>query len=259
MLSETHGEFLTLHEIVAAAQKNLSEEIWDYLVGGTETETTVRRNRMALDSIAFRPRVLRDVSTIDVSGTLLGQQIRLPIALAPVGGLESFEPEGGATAAKAAARIQRHHGPQLRLQAGPGAEWRRRAGGLKIFQLYVRGDAAWIDEIVRRAIDNGYDAFCLTVDTAIYSRRERDIAKRFVKPWRARATGQHFQAGAELGRREALQGQVRYSAVLKGIATAEDAATRRSSMRRRGRLCLEPWRPAARPWPRLACRCCRRW
>lgn len=65
-------EFLTLHEIVAAARANLAPGPWSYLIGGTETETTVRRNRQALDSIAFRPRVLRDVSRIDASAACLG-------------------------------------------------------------------------------------------------------------------------------------------------------------------------------------------
>ncbi|HEY8069915.1 MAG TPA: alpha-hydroxy-acid oxidizing protein, partial [Burkholderiales bacterium] len=59
--------FLTLQEIVAAARRNLAPGPWSYLIGGAETETTVRRNRQALDSIAFRPRVLRDVSRIDSS------------------------------------------------------------------------------------------------------------------------------------------------------------------------------------------------
>jgi len=57
-------EFLNLHEIVAKARKNLNQNNWDYIVGATETETTLKRNRMALDSLAFRPRVLRDVSKI---------------------------------------------------------------------------------------------------------------------------------------------------------------------------------------------------
>ena len=55
------GEFLNLHELVAKARTNLSQNNWDYIVGGTETETTMLRNRLALDSIALRPRVLRDV------------------------------------------------------------------------------------------------------------------------------------------------------------------------------------------------------
>ena len=68
-------QFLTLQEIVAAARANLAPGPWSYLMGGAETETTVKRNRHALDSIAFRPRVLRDVSQVDSSGTFLGQKV----------------------------------------------------------------------------------------------------------------------------------------------------------------------------------------
>ncbi|MDP1952495.1 MAG: alpha-hydroxy-acid oxidizing protein, partial [Betaproteobacteria bacterium] len=91
----TAPPFLTLHELVKKARQKLSHDNWDYIVGGAETETTVRRNRLALDSIAFRPRVLRDVSRIDASANFLGGALRLPIVLAPVGGLELFAPEGG--------------------------------------------------------------------------------------------------------------------------------------------------------------------
>src|SRR2546427_9716802 len=67
MASNLGDKFSTLHEIVRAARNNLAPGPWDYLIGGAETETTVRRNRLALDSIAFRPRVLRDVSKIDTT------------------------------------------------------------------------------------------------------------------------------------------------------------------------------------------------
>ena len=66
---------------------------------------------------------------------------------------------------------------------------------MRVFQLYVRGDDAWTDDFVRRAKDNGFTAFCFTVDVAAYSRRERDLVGRFVKPWRASAVeGSAFQA-----------------------------------------------------------------
>lgn len=223
MLSETSGEFLTLHEIVKAAHRRLPATIWDYLVGGTETETTVRRNRLALDSIALRPRVLRDVSRIDGIGTLLGQRTRIPVALAPIGGLESFEAGGGATVAKASAEFGVF--TILSSVCQPGLEEVAAAAtGPKIFQLYVRGDAAWVDDHVRRAIDAGYDAFCLTVDTAVYSRRERDIARRFVKPWRQRVSGLEFQAGLNWDDVKRFKDRYPIPLVLKGIATAEDAA-----------------------------------
>src|SRR5262249_59472842 len=63
---------------------------------------------------------------------------------------------------------------------------------LRLYQLYVRGDEAWVDDHVERAIAHGYAAFCLTVDTAHYSRRERDIAKRFVTAGRRRVQGRAF-------------------------------------------------------------------
>src|SRR5271156_4193185 len=84
------AEFYNLHELVAKARANLNQNDWDYIVGGTETETTLRRNRMALDSIAFRPRVLRDVSKVDPSAEVLGKKLRLPVMLCPVGALECF-------------------------------------------------------------------------------------------------------------------------------------------------------------------------
>src|SRR3954454_17458724 len=82
--------FDTLHDIVKKARQNLNQNDWDYIVGGTETETTLRRNRMALDSVAFLPRVLRDVSAIDASVGQFGRPLRLPVVLAPIGSLESF-------------------------------------------------------------------------------------------------------------------------------------------------------------------------
>jgi glycolate oxidase len=222
-LSETSGEFLTLHEFVKAAKMKLSANIWDYLIGGADTETTVKRNRLAIDSLAFRPRVLRDVSSIDAGATLLGKALRLPLLLAPVGSLESFDPGGAAAAGKAASDF----GVPIMVSSvtHPGLEASAAAiPGPKIFQLYVRGDDAWTDDLGRRAAGSGYDAFCFTVDTAVYSRRERDIAKRFVKPWRARATGQLFQAGFTWDHVKRFKDKHDLPLILKGIATAEDAA-----------------------------------
>jgi isopentenyl diphosphate isomerase/L-lactate dehydrogenase-like FMN-dependent dehydrogenase len=224
MANEGGSEFQTLHEIVKAARPRLSPNIWDYLVGGTETETTLKRNRQALDSIAFRPRVLRDVSTIDRSGRLFGKKMRIPVALAPVGSLESFEAGGGATAAKGAGEF----GVPLFLSSvtNPGLEAVAEAApdAHTIFQLYVRGDQSFVDEHVKRAVAAGFDAFCITVDTAIYSRRERDIAKRFSKPWRQRAGGFAFQSGLTWNDVKRFKDKHSIPLLLKGIATAEDAA-----------------------------------
>ena len=72
MNRDLSNKFQTLHEIVHAAHETLSQN-WDYLRGGTETETTLKRNRMALDAIALRPRVLRDMRKIDATKVILGK------------------------------------------------------------------------------------------------------------------------------------------------------------------------------------------
>src|SRR5256885_16692621 len=96
MSSGLEDRFQTLHEIVRAAKNRLPAGEWDYLMGGTETETTLRRNRLALDSIAFRPRVLRNVSRLDASSTFLGRPLRIPVMFAPIGSGRPLPPGGGA-------------------------------------------------------------------------------------------------------------------------------------------------------------------
>jgi isopentenyl diphosphate isomerase/L-lactate dehydrogenase-like FMN-dependent dehydrogenase len=217
------AEFLNLHEIIAKARQNLDQDNWDYIVGGTETETTLRRNRMALDSIAFRPRVLRDVSKVDASVDQLGRRLRLPVVLAPVGALESFHPDGAAPVVRAARAFGVAH--MLSSVCEPGLEKVAQAApdAARMFQLYVRGDDMFVDDHVSRAIANGYAVFCLTVDTAIYSRRERDIAKRFVTAGRRRVSGRESQAALDWRTVKRIKDRFKIPLALKGIATAEDA------------------------------------
>jgi isopentenyl diphosphate isomerase/L-lactate dehydrogenase-like FMN-dependent dehydrogenase len=217
------SEFQNLHEIVKKARQNLDQNDWDYIVGGTESETTLRRNRLALDSIAFRPRVLRDVSRVDASVETLGRKLRLPVLLAPVGALETFEPGAGATVAHAAQTFGVAH--MLSSVCEPGLEAVAAAApdALRIFQLYVRGDANFVDDHVRRAVAHGYTAFCLTVDTAHYSRRERDLAKRHVTAGRRRVGGREFQAALDWRTVARIKQTFDVPLALKGIATREDA------------------------------------
>ncbi len=222
-MSSADDDFLVLHEIVKAAKSNLSREVWDYLVGGAETETTSKRNRQAIDSLAFRPRVLRDVSQVDCSTTLLGEKLRIPVFLAPIGSLQDLEPGGGATAARAAARFGTV--TMLSSRSDPGLEAVAAASdGAKIFQLYVRGDARWIDDHIRRALDAGYYAICLTVDLDHYGRRERDLAKRHVTTARMSVSGDHYQTLFSWDDVKRIKDTLDVPLILKGIATAEDAA-----------------------------------
>jgi len=103
-MTGTH-EFEVLHELVKAARQKLTPRIWDYLMGGADTETTLGRNRLALDSLAFRPRVLRDVETVETRASLLGHDLRLPVVLAPIGSLQDLAPDGGTAPTLAAARF----------------------------------------------------------------------------------------------------------------------------------------------------------
>ena len=215
--------YFNLHEVVARARANLNQNAWDYIAGGVETETTLRRNRMALDLIAFRPRVLRDVSKVDATAQVLGRKLRLPLMLCPVGSLESFHPEGADPVVKAAGEFGIAH--MLSSVCDPGLEAVAESApdALRIFQLYVRGDEAWVDDHVERAIANKYTAFCLTVDTAHYSRRERDISKRHITGGRRRATGRDFQMALDWRTVDRIKKKFKIPLAIKGIATAEDA------------------------------------
>ena len=214
-------EFLTLHEIAKQARRNLPQTAWDYLTGGCETETTLRRNRAAIDSLAFRPRVLRDVNNIDLTGSFLGRKCRIPVLLAPIGSLESFDPGAAVTVAKAA----KEFGTTAFLSSvtHPDMEQVGAVGHDMVFQLYVRGDDAWVDDYVRRAKALGCTGFCLTVDTQVYSRRERDLIKRYIPAGRRTAVGYDWQAGLTWDLVKRLKDTMGMPLILKGIATAEDA------------------------------------
>src|SRR6187200_1944038 len=95
--------FVSLQEIVASARRNLPQDLWDHLSGGADSETTLLRNRQALDQLALRQRVLVDVRSIDITTTLLGQRLSSPVFLAPVGGFVGFaHPQGVCNVTRAA-------------------------------------------------------------------------------------------------------------------------------------------------------------
>src|SRR5256884_4351895 len=159
-LGASGEEFQNLHEFVRKARAKLNQNAWDYIVGAAETETTLRRNRMALDEIAFRPRVLRNVAKVDASVELFGRRLRLPVLLAPVGALEIFDPGAAASVARGAGRFGAAH--VLSSVSEPGLEKVAEAApdALRIFQLYVRGDDAFVEDCVSRSVANNYAAFC---------------------------------------------------------------------------------------------------
>jgi glycolate oxidase len=207
------------------ARANLDQDNWDYLTGGSESETTLMRNRQAIDSIAFRPRVMRDVTTIDPSVELLGMKMRLPLFLAPIGSLQRLVDGGAETTSKAAHEFGIPACISSVTQPGI-KELRELTTGDLMFQLYVRDDMDWILGFVDQAVDLGYKGFCLSADTANYGRRERDKIKKF-EPRGARTAkdtdGFVYQAALNWDVVNKIKKHADIPIMVKGIATAEDA------------------------------------
>ncbi len=215
-------DLLTNEEVVRLARRNLIQGAWDYLVGASESETTMRRNRLAFDRIAFRPRVLVDVSHVDSSTTFLGHKLRIPVILAPIGSLQTFTSEGGAASSKAAAEFGTMHvvssvtEPSLEEIAAS-------APNPKVFQLYIRGDWGWVEDMIGRAKNAGYEGLCITVDTAHYSRRERPLLGRWAPPTRRGQIDRSYGAAVTWESVDRIKNLAGLPFMLKGIATAEDA------------------------------------
>jgi isopentenyl diphosphate isomerase/L-lactate dehydrogenase-like FMN-dependent dehydrogenase len=218
----TNDQPRTAFQYLARAKANLTPQAWDYLMGGSETETSLNRNRRALDSIAFRPRVLRDVSEIDMTTALFGCAMRIPVMLAPIGSIEDLIAEGATAPTRAAATFGTVH--MLSSVAHPGMEAvAKEVDHPKFFQLYIRGDSDWVDDTVKQAVDCGYRAIAITVDRNKYGRRDRDIAKAHTPTRRGQAPTADYQAMLSWKDIDRIRGKVDVPLMLKGIATVDDA------------------------------------
>lgn len=224
-MDDVRERFQSLHEFLKVAKFNLNRNNWDYIVGATETETTLARNRMSLDSIAFKPRVLRNVQNVDCSSELYGRKVRLPVIIAPVGGLQNFWAGGVATVAEAAGEFGIPIMQSSATEPGPADTSKKAPDAFKIFQLYARGGDEYVDDFYKRSQDAGYaPQFCFTVDLAYYSRRERDVVKRFNRIAN-RSEREHIAlAGLDWEMIERFQKRhPKAEIIIKGIQTAEDA------------------------------------
>jgi isopentenyl diphosphate isomerase/L-lactate dehydrogenase-like FMN-dependent dehydrogenase len=211
-------------ELIREARRRVNQGAWDYLVGGSESETTLRRNRLAFDKVAFRPRILVDVTSIDPSTTLLGHTLRIPAILAPIGSLQVFDPEGALGSTRAATEFGIMHCVSSVTQ--PSLEETAAATPTpKIFQLYVQGDTKWTEDIVGRVKAAGYAALALTVDVAHYSRRERPMLTRYQPPTRRinSVPERSWQAGLTWDTLDMIKELAGLPFMLKGVQTAEDA------------------------------------
>jgi isopentenyl diphosphate isomerase/L-lactate dehydrogenase-like FMN-dependent dehydrogenase len=220
--------FVTLPEIRRAASRSLPREVWNFGAGGAETETTRRRNRRHLDRLAIRQNVLVDVRQIDLRASLLGVPLSWPVAVAPMGGLVLYHPQGDPEMARGAARAD----TLLWLSGSTGwpVEDVAKAGaGPQMFQLYHHGDRGWVRELLARVEASGYQAVALTVDVQLYGRRERDILARW-NPRKAmeiapnpRGPDPGYQARLTWADVEWLMNTTKLPVGIKGIMTVGDA------------------------------------
>ena len=164
------------------ARRRLPAGVFDYIDGGAEDELTLDRNVQAFQEMTFRPRVLQGLDELDTSTTLLGRPLAFPLVLAPTGFTRIADPAGELAVVRAAGRA----GIPFTLStmgtrsidecavAGPGARlW---------FQVYAWRDRNLIRALLDRAAAAGFEAICLTVDTAMLGRRERDVRRGLTLP-----------------------------------------------------------------------------
>ena len=163
------------------ARRRLPRGVFDYIDGGAEDERTLAANTAAFARVTFKPRVLRDVGTIDTSTTLLGRQLPMPLALSPTGFTRIANSEGELAVARAAERAGLPYTLST-LATRSIEEVAAVSSGSKWFQVYVWRDRGLVKEMIDRAAAAGFEALMLTVDTAVLGRRERDARRGFTLP-----------------------------------------------------------------------------
>jgi len=163
------------------ARAALPRPVFDFADGGAEDERTLRRNETAFAEVELLPRPLNGTGERDLSITLLGQRLSLPVIVGPTGLAGLFWPDGERCAARAAATAGTafclSHGSVCRLEdlaaTGAAPRW---------MQVFIFRDRGFTRELAERAAQAGYDALVLTVDNQLLGNRERDIRNGFAIP-----------------------------------------------------------------------------
>jgi L-lactate dehydrogenase (cytochrome) len=164
------------------ARRRAPRAVFDYTDGAADEEVSLRRSRQAYARVEFNPTVLRDVSVVDKSTTILGKRVAAPIVFAPTGFTRMVHTEGEPAVARVAARM----GIPYVLSTMGTTSIERLAdaapGGSKWFQLYLWRDRQASRDFVTRAWESGYEALVLTVDTPIAGPRLRDVRNGLTIP-----------------------------------------------------------------------------
>jgi len=163
------------------AKEHLSQMAFDYYSSGARDEVTLRDNLAAFTRVKLRPKMLVDVSKINLTTQVLGESLQLPLLIAPMAFQCLADPEGEIATALAAADAG--VGMVLSTLATKSLEEVATvANGLQWFQLYIHKDQGLTQALVQRAYTAGYKAICLTVDAPMLGKRERDQRNEFTLP-----------------------------------------------------------------------------
>ncbi len=163
------------------AKRRLPGGVFDYFDGAAEDERTYAENESAFAKVGFKPRVLVDVDGVDTSTSILGQKSPLPLVLAPTGFTRIATSAGELDVARAAGSKGLIYTLST-LGTRSIEEVAQVATSPLWYQLYVWRDRGLSRELVARAREAGYRAIMVTVDTAVFGRRERDVRRGFTLP-----------------------------------------------------------------------------
>jgi len=170
-----------IDDLRKVAHKSLPKVMYDFIEGGAEDETTLRRNVDSFGDYRFVPRVLQDVEQIDLSTTVQGVSSAMPIICAPTGMSRMFHYLGEEAVAKAAEAA----GIPYTLSTVSTRSIEDIAGYIKspkFFQIYAWRNRELIDEFIRRCQAAGYDGIQLAVDLAALGNREKDLRNGYGRP-----------------------------------------------------------------------------
>ncbi len=180
-VARTLRSAVTVEDLRRVAKRRLPRGVFDYIDGAAEDERSLANNAAAFARLEFSPNVLRDVSQIDVSTTLLGKQIAMPLVIAPTGYTRLTHSQGELAVARSAQRAGIPYSLST-MSTRSIEEVAAVNSGAKWFQIYTWKDRGMVREMVERSAACGYEALWLTVDTAVLGRRERDARRGFSIP-----------------------------------------------------------------------------
>ena len=163
------------------AKKKLPSPIFHYIDGGADDESTLRRNTESFNECDLVPNILASVGKPDLSTTLFGKKIEMPIFLSPAAMQRLYHHEGDLASARAAEKFKTFYSMSS-MANNTIEEVSKISSGPKLFQLYVHKDRSISDDLIDRAKNSGFDAMCLTVDTLVAGNREKDHRTGFTTP-----------------------------------------------------------------------------